>query len=381
MANWANNSPDETTNYITVLTNLKDRDKDSAKLFSADPTNPEDNFFRYNRAANKFQEYLTGVWTDKILSVAGGGTGATSASGIRTSLGLGTMALQNDNAVNITGGAIGGSTAIPATNITSGIMAQARLGNGATGGGVLYLADNQTWNALPSGTPVGVGFFYFGYTIPPGYLLCDGSAVSRATYTNLFTVIGTIYGAGDGSSTFNLPNLVMKFPLGAHPSIYGIGVYGGSMNHTHGIFTDGYHTHTTPGHQHTTDVHAHAAGGLGTSAHSHGGDTGSAGSHTHGFGTGGPSSPTASFQSGPTQAAASTGHTHSGTTNSEAAHIHSISSSTPSVTGTTANAGGGLTSVSGVTTSDPGTPPSHGHGGATDVANPPYLSVYYIIKY
>lgn len=48
-------------------------------------------------------------------------------------------------------------------------------------------------------------------TVPTGYLLCNGSAVSRTTYANLFKAIGSTYGSGNGSSTFNLPNLVGKF--------------------------------------------------------------------------------------------------------------------------------------------------------------------------
>ena len=51
-------------------------------------------------------------------------------------------------------------------------------------------------------------------TLPTGYLHCDGSAVSRTTYAALFAVIGTDYGAGDGSSTFTLPDLQDKVPLG-----------------------------------------------------------------------------------------------------------------------------------------------------------------------
>ena len=51
-------------------------------------------------------------------------------------------------------------------------------------------------------------------TAPDGYLLCDGSAVSRTTYAELFGVIGTTYGTGDGSSTFNVPDLAGKFPQG-----------------------------------------------------------------------------------------------------------------------------------------------------------------------
>jgi len=51
-------------------------------------------------------------------------------------------------------------------------------------------------------------------TAPSGYLLCDGSAVSRSTYADLFAVVGTTYGAGDSSTTFNVPDLQGKFPQG-----------------------------------------------------------------------------------------------------------------------------------------------------------------------
>ena len=47
------------------------------------------------------------------------------------------------------------------------------------------------------------------------FLLCDGSAVSRTTYADLFSVIGTTFGTGDGSTTFNLPNMIGRFPEGA----------------------------------------------------------------------------------------------------------------------------------------------------------------------
>ncbi len=60
---------------------------------------------------------------------------------------------------------------------------------------------------LPSGTMVPFG----GTTIPDGWLLCNGAAVSRTTYKNLFTAIGTKWGTGDGSTTFNLPNCDSRF--------------------------------------------------------------------------------------------------------------------------------------------------------------------------
>ena len=63
--------------------------------------------------------------------------------------------------------------------------------------------------------PIGVVQAFAGKTIPSGWLLCDGSAVSRTTYAALFAVIGTTYGAGNGSTTFNLPNLIDKFVEGS----------------------------------------------------------------------------------------------------------------------------------------------------------------------
>ena len=66
-------------------------------------------------------------------------------------------------------------------------------------------AANTEWirnNIAPAGSVM----IWAGTTVPTGYLLCDGSAVSRTTYSDLFSAIGTTYGVGDGSSTFNLPN-------------------------------------------------------------------------------------------------------------------------------------------------------------------------------
>ena len=56
------------------------------------------------------------------------------------------------------------------------------------------------------GVMIGQIHAFAGSSAPGGYLLCDGSAVSRTVYANLFAAIGTTYGAGDGSTTFNLPN-------------------------------------------------------------------------------------------------------------------------------------------------------------------------------
>ena len=63
-------------------------------------------------------------------------------------------------------------------------------------------------------TPTGVISAFAGTTAPSGWLMCDGSAVSRSTYENLYTVIGDAFGEGDGSTTFNLPDFRGQFLRG-----------------------------------------------------------------------------------------------------------------------------------------------------------------------
>lgn len=62
--------------------------------------------------------------------------------------------------------------------------------------------------------PTGAILPYGGASAPSNFLLCNGSAVSRTTYADLFAITSTSYGVGDGSTTFNLPNLQGRFPLG-----------------------------------------------------------------------------------------------------------------------------------------------------------------------
>lgn len=68
---------------------------------------------------------------------------------------------------------------------------------------------------VTSGVPIGAGMDYFGSTIPTTWYQCYGQAVSRTTYSLLFTAIGVIYGSGDGASTFNLPDARGSILVGA----------------------------------------------------------------------------------------------------------------------------------------------------------------------
>ena len=86
-----------------------------------------------------------------------------------------------------------------------------RLAKGTAG---QYLATNSgatapEWVTAPTSdsVPTGVLNPYAGATAPAGWLLCFGQAISRTTYSTLFTAIGTTYGVGDGSTTFNLPDM------------------------------------------------------------------------------------------------------------------------------------------------------------------------------
>ena len=84
-------------------------------------------------------------------------------------------------------------------------------------------------------TPKGLISIFGGAAAPTGWLICDGAAISRTTYAALFTAIGTAYGTGDGSTTFNVPNLKGKVPAGynsADSDFNALGKTGGAKTHT-----------------------------------------------------------------------------------------------------------------------------------------------------
>src|SRR5207302_11385946 len=91
-------------------------------------------------------------------------------------------------------------------------------------------------------------FLWSTSTAPTGFLLCDGSAVSRTTYTALFAVIGTTYGSGDGSTTFNVPDLRGRVAVGAGQGTgltnRVLGAMSGEENHVLTIAEMPAHTHT-----------------------------------------------------------------------------------------------------------------------------------------
>lgn len=103
-------------------------------------------------------------------------------------------------------------------------------------------------------SPVGVAVPYGGSSEPGGqsdgseWLLANGQAISRTSYATLFTLYGTTYGVGNGSTTFNLPDLRRRVPVGAGGT--GTGELGNSIGDTGGAEAHTLETSEIPSHQH-----------------------------------------------------------------------------------------------------------------------------------
>ena len=106
-------------------------------------------------------------------------------------------------------------------------------------------------NTNTSDTPSGAILQFAGSSAPANWLLCDGALVSRTTYANLFTAIGTTYGAGDGSTTFKLPDLRGRVPIGAGQ---GSGLQNRVIGATGGAETHTLTTSEIPAHDHNVTV-------------------------------------------------------------------------------------------------------------------------------
>lgn len=133
--------------------------------------------------------------------------------------------------------------------------------------GDLAVAGNIFSNGSPV-MPTGAMLEYGGATAPTGWLLCNGAAVSRTTYAALYAVLGDTYGAGDGSTTFNVPDRRDRVGVGAG-STYARGATGGATTST--TSADGAHNHTgsTDGHALTTAQMPSHTHGVSDPGHSH----------------------------------------------------------------------------------------------------------------
>lgn len=153
------------------------------------------------------------------------------------------------------------------------------LGTGTVIRGNVGVTDNDQ-------SAIGPGFVmsYAGTSTPPtGWLTCDGSAVSRTTYAALFTAIGTQFGIGDGTTTFNLPNAKGRVVVGynaAETEFDALGEIGGAKTHTLATSEIPAHTHTV-GYDGGGGVVGAASNGNAGSNTFNTGSTGGAGAHNN----------------------------------------------------------------------------------------------------
>ena len=149
--------------------------------------------------------------------------------------------------------------AVPGTSIPSGSL--------VSPGGAQGIQGLQG----PAGAlPTGAVLDFAGASAPTGFLLCDGSPVSRTTYSALYGVIGTTYGIGDGSTTFNLPDArgraIVGVGQGSGLTNRPLAASGGEESHVLSVAELAAHNHTnsassTQGnHTHADSGHAHATG-------------------------------------------------------------------------------------------------------------------------
>jgi microcystin-dependent protein len=186
--------------------------------------------------------------------------------------------------------------------------------------------------------PTGSLIMWPSNTIPSDWKLCDGAAISRVTYATLFSLLGTAFGAGDGSTTFNLPNYKNRLPYGADAVV--VGATGGSTTIT---------TNNLPSHTHTFSGTASGTTSTGNAAISDPGHFHNINKYNGVDASGGTSYVGDSNATPPSNIG--TNNTTTGITDS--GHTHTFSST---VSGTTASTGSG-----------------------TDFL-PPYLGINFIIK-
>jgi microcystin-dependent protein len=134
---------------------------------------------------------------------------------------------------------------------------------------------------VPSGIPAGVVAQWAGGAAPTGWLLCDGSAVSRTTYATLFGAIGTTFGTGDGSTTFNLPDSRGRAVIGAGT---GSGLTNRVKGTNGGAETVALTTSNLPSHDHGGGTSGATATGSAASTVA-GGSLDTVAAHTHAPGT------------------------------------------------------------------------------------------------
>jgi microcystin-dependent protein len=224
-------------------------------------------------------QYYRGDKTMQTLNAAAVGLGNV-ANVAQVDLASGqtiTGAKVMNNASNVFTGNGAALTALNATQLTTGTVPQGRVipnmqrfvfstGSEARPTGTTYVewigpvvptnaTTDDTWTDTSTATiedpvvgmPIGTVQMFAATSVPTNWLSCNGQAVSRTTYSALYTLIGTTYGAGDGTSTFNVPNLQGRVPVGYMPG----NTKFDTMGETGGSETMTISTANLPNHVHT----------------------------------------------------------------------------------------------------------------------------------
>ena len=290
------------------------------------------------------------------------------------------------------------------------VATQANVETGYSGAGLIYydsvnavirVHNGTSWSSLGGSSsvdmPIGSIQPWLGATTPSGWLICNGQAVSRTTYATLFAIISESFGVGDGTTTFELPQLRGRqltgapstgYPISAEVNVGGnssastvashVAAYG---DHSHSLT---YTAYAEPEHDYTHTHSATATDGTNTPiAHTLSGTSYGGGTHSHTstVGTGA----SGSFTTG-SSTFSSSGHSHTGPTTSTDYHSHTYSTSSWSAHAAhrhspvflleTSASTASATPASHNHTATPGTGGSHAH---TDHSYKTYM-VYYIIK-
>ncbi|WPU63776.1 phage tail protein [Peredibacter starrii] len=179
-----------------------------------------------------------------------------------------------------------GATAAPAAKLEveggvkigndSGTCNASKQGTMRFVGGNFEGCDGVSWVTMGSSTPAGQVATYAMSTCPSGWIKANGAAVSRTTYAGLFAAVGTTWGAGDGSTTFNLPDLRGEFVRGWDD---GRGVDTGRAIAS--AQADDYKSHNHTGSSASAGDHAHTGTTSTNGNHTHGAWTSTDGHHGH----------------------------------------------------------------------------------------------------
>jgi microcystin-dependent protein len=175
-----------------------------------------------------------------------------------------------------------------------------------------WINQNPAFGSGIAAMPAGSIQAWATNTAPEGWFLCDGAAISRTTYSDLFATIGTTYGTGNGSTTFNLPNIKGRTIVARDSTQTEFDILGESNGAKTVTLTEAQmpvHTHVQDAHNHTQDAHTHVQ-----DAHNH-----TQNSHNH------------------TQN--SHNHTQNSHTHTQDAHTHAQDAHTHSFSGTTSTIG------------------------------------------